>query len=164
MLTPTSEIHGYTIAAVDGKIGQVSDVLFGDKSWLIRWVVIETGTWLSNRKVLLPPLVMGHPNNEKREFKINLSCDQVRHSPDIDTDKPVSRQLETTFFDYYDLSPYWGTGLYLGAGSYLDSPIHSTLQNKPTPQSTPTEWKHYNDGLRLRSASKLSGYHIQASN
>jgi hypothetical protein len=60
MLWTASGIKGYAILAIDGTIGTVSDFLFDDDSWLVRWLVVDTGTWLSGRKVLLPPFVLGH--------------------------------------------------------------------------------------------------------
>ncbi|MEJ0097692.1 MAG: PRC-barrel domain-containing protein [Bauldia sp.] len=47
MLWNASTIHGYAIAASDGSIGTVSDFLFDDSSWRIRWLVVDTGNWLS---------------------------------------------------------------------------------------------------------------------
>ena len=55
MLWNASAINGYVIKASDGQIGTVSDFLFDDASWLVRWLVVDTGNWLSGRKVLLPP-------------------------------------------------------------------------------------------------------------
>ncbi len=39
---------------------------------------------------------------------------EVKDSPGIDTDLPVSRQMETNTYDYYGWKPYWSTGLYIG--------------------------------------------------
>ena len=67
MLRNASAIKGYAIAASDGRIGTVSDFLFDDASWLVRWLLVDTGNWLSGRKVLLPPSAMGHTcSNGKR--------------------------------------------------------------------------------------------------
>ena len=33
--------------------------------------------------------------------RVELTRRQVKDSPDIDTDKPVTRQHETTLFDYF---------------------------------------------------------------
>ena len=60
MLRNASAIKGYAIAATDGRLGTVSDFLFDDASWLVRWLVVDTGKWLSGRKVLLPTSVLGH--------------------------------------------------------------------------------------------------------
>ncbi len=65
MLRNASAINGYAIAASDGRIGTVSDFLFDDASWLVRWLVVDTGKWLSGRKVLLPPSVLGHPRSKR---------------------------------------------------------------------------------------------------
>ena len=62
MLWNASAINGYAIAASDGRLGTVSDFLFDDASWLVRWLVVDTGKWLSGRKVLLPPSALGHPD------------------------------------------------------------------------------------------------------
>jgi hypothetical protein len=57
MLRKASSIDGYAITASDGRIGTVNDFLFEDSSWLVRWLVVDTGDWLSGRKVLLSPSV-----------------------------------------------------------------------------------------------------------
>ena len=118
MLWNASAINGYAIVASDGRLGTVSDFLFDDASWLIRWLVVDTGNWLSGRKVLLPPSVLGHPDVTASEFSVRLTMQQVKDSPDIATDRPVSRQIETNVYDYYGWSPYWGGGLYMGGYGY----------------------------------------------
>src|SRR5471032_753035 len=109
MLTTASAINGYAIAASDGELGRVSDFLFDDSSWLIRWLVVDTSHWLTGRKVLLPASALGHPDAAAHKFSVRLSKDQVKGSPDVDSELPVSRQMETNIYDYYGWSPYWGS-------------------------------------------------------
>ena len=59
MLWNASAIKGYAISASDGCLGTVSDFLFDDASWAVRWLVVDTGKWLSGRKVLLPLSTLG---------------------------------------------------------------------------------------------------------
>src|SRR5665213_2163513 len=118
MLWRASAIDGYAIAASDGDLGTVSDFLFDDTTWLLRWLVVDTGTWLSGRKVLLPPSVLGHLDPKRREVPVRLTVQQVKDSPAIDTDRPVSRQMETDIYDHYGWSPYWDAGVYMGGLSY----------------------------------------------
>jgi hypothetical protein len=54
MLWRCSELRGYGIAATDGTVGSVDDPLFEEARWTLRWAVVDTGGWLSGRKVLLP--------------------------------------------------------------------------------------------------------------
>src|ERR1700674_3826664 len=118
MLSNASAINGYAIAASDGRLGTVSDFLFDDASWLVRWLVVDTSHWLSGRKVLLPPSVLGHLDPKEKEFAVRLTMQQVKDRPAVDTELPVSRQMETNVYDYYGWSPYWGSGLYMGGYGY----------------------------------------------
>src|SRR5271165_2732243 len=116
MLWNATVIKGYAIVASDGRLGAVNDFLFDDASWRVRWLVVDTGNWLSGRKVLLPPSVLGHLDPEGEKFSVRLTMQQIKDSPDIGSDRPVSRQMETNIYDYYGWSPYWDTGLYMGGG------------------------------------------------
>ena len=125
MVWNASAINGYAIAASDGRLGTVSDFLFDDASWLVRWLVVDTGNWLSDRKVLLPPSVLGHLDSARREFSVGLTMQQVKNSPDIDSERPVSRQVESNIYDYYV------TGLLMGGYDYGDG----AMAVSPVPES-----------------------------
>ena len=166
MLRHTSEINGYAIHDSDGLIGTVSDFLFDDKTWLVRWFVINAGNWFDDRKVLLPPSALEHVSHIGRRFDVKLTRQQVKDSPDADTERPVSRQQETKIYDYYSWSPYWGNGSYMdimGYGGFLGG----SLAPAPTAESMSRE-KEIDDAQRkkndptLRSAKKVTGYHIHA--
>ena len=120
MLWNAASLKGYAIEASDGRLGTVSDFLFDDASWLVRWLVVDTGKWLSGRKVLLPPTALGHLDEKREQFSVRLTMQAVKDSPDIDADRPVSRQMETHVYDYYGWNPYWTSGLYMGGymGAY----------------------------------------------
>ena len=141
MLWNSSAIKGYAVAASDGRLGTVSDFLFDDAGWSIRWLVVETGNWLSGRKVLLPPSALKHPDARGREFSVGLTTQRVKDSPDIDIDQPVSRQMEVGVYDYYGWSPYWGMGLYMGGYGYAGSSLaaSSYLELRAAPAGI---WRH----------------------
>jgi sporulation protein YlmC with PRC-barrel domain len=170
MLRNASAINGYAIAASDGKIGTVSDFLFDDTSWLVRWLVVDTGNWLSGRKVLLPPSVLGHLDTEGEKFSVKLTMQQVKDSPEIDTDRPVSRQMETNVYDYYGWSPYWGSGSIIGGYGYIGGGgigMGGTMVAPPSLQSRRREEhaadaRRSHDDPRLRSIEAVTGYHIHA--
>jgi hypothetical protein len=100
MLWDASAINGYAIEASDGRLGTVSDLLFEDVGWVVRWLVVDTGYWLPGRKVLLPLSALGHPDRALRNFPIKLTMQQAKDSPDVDTDQPVSRQIKAHVYDY----------------------------------------------------------------
>ena len=110
MLRNIKDLEGYAIGATDGAVGHVKDFYFDDDAWVVRYVVVETGSWLASRKVLISPIAIGKPDWVQRLLPIALTKEQVRGSPDIDTDKPVSRQHEADYHTYYGYPYYWGGG------------------------------------------------------
>ena len=52
MLRSVKDMIGYPIEATDGVVGKVKYVLFDDRHWRLRYVVVDTGTWLPKKKVL----------------------------------------------------------------------------------------------------------------
>jgi len=120
MLRQSSELIGYSVRAKDGLIGTVSDLLFDDESWGLRWAVVDTGEWLSGREVLLPPSAFGMPDVERRHFPMDLTREQIENSPELSEHEPVSRQKETELYSHYGWLPYWypGTDPLVGAPGY----------------------------------------------
>lgn len=116
MLRTASIYKGFAIEATDGTIGTVRDVLFDDGSWKIRWFVIDTGTWLPGRKVLIHPSSIAAVDDDRRTLSVQLTKTQIRDSTDISDDQPVSRQLESSLHGYYGSTPHWG-GSFYGLGS-----------------------------------------------
>ena len=86
MLRNVTSHLGTPILAKDGEIGHLNDVLFDDQSWVIRYFVVEIGSWPSGRRVLLSPFSFPEPKWEKRVLPVNLMREEVRQSPDVDTD------------------------------------------------------------------------------
>ena len=164
MLWNASAINGYAIAASDGEIGTVSDFLFDDASWLVRWLVVDTGNWLSGRKVLLPPSALGRLDAKEEEFSVKLTRQQVKDSPEIDTDRPVSRQMETSVYDYYGWSPYWGAGFYMGGYGYMPgSGMASPYLGARRREQEIADAQADRDDVHLRSVEAVTGYHMRAS-
>ena len=55
MIQVVSALKGFSIMATDGRLGTTVDFLFDDRNWKVRWLVVECGTWLQGRKVLIHP-------------------------------------------------------------------------------------------------------------
>ena len=114
MLWNASAITGYVIDAADGELGTVTDLLFEDGSWAIRWLVVETGSWMSEAKVLLPSSALGQPDPEPEHVHVRLTREQVRSAPHFDPDTQLTREIEAAHFRYYAMSPYWDDALMQG--------------------------------------------------
>src|ERR1700722_16299610 len=121
MLFAGSSLKGFAIVARDGEIATVTDLLFDDRSWKVCWVVVDTGTWLTSRKVLLHPSAVTRGDYERQELSVALTQQQVEDSPSILQPQPVSQQVESDLYAYYGWDPLWG-GSYFGTGA-IASPL-----------------------------------------
>ena len=164
MLRSVKELRGYTIGASDGDIGQVDDLYFDDEAWVMRYLAVDTGTWLSSRRVLISPISLGRPDWMAQRLPVVLTRERVRNSPDIDTHKPVSRQHEADYLRYYGYPYYWGGMGMWGMGAY---PGHLTLasavQADMDARSAEASASHEADDSHLRSCNAVTGHHIEAT-
>ncbi len=164
MLIEASDLKGFRIAATDGSIGTVADFLFDDESWTLRWIVVDTGTWLSGRKVLLPVSVLGHPDTVGRSFPARVTMAKVKGSPAIDTHEPVSRQHEEHVYGYYRMSPYWGNGFYMGGYGGWSAGMSETHYADARRRQDAMSAERQRDGdPHLRSVNAVTGYNLHAT-
>src|ERR1700735_1836952 len=168
MLRSMKDMEGYTIGAVDGIVGRVRDFYFDDAAWVIRYLVVGAGEGPPQRKVLISPISIGRPNWSEKILPTSLTMDQVKNSPDIDTDKPVSRQQEMGYLGYYGYGNYWGGGGLWGAGLYPDVLQAGLRRNgSPPDQAAGPEAavvaQHQHDDPHLRSGNAVMRYYVHAS-
>jgi hypothetical protein len=151
-----SAFKGYTIEAIDGNVGSISDILFEGDNWKLRWFVINTGSWLLGRKVLIHPSSLQQPDVRRRAFPVSLTRFQVEASPGIRSDESVSLQMDHALNDYYGYNPTWSGGFYGGDGYGTSAGSMSrdnVWQNRePSPSGDPN----------LRSLDEVTGYHVHA--
>lgn len=170
MLRNMNDLKNYAIRATDGDIGHVKDFYFDDATWTIRYLVVSTGTWLSDRTVLISPMALGHPDWAGKVLPVSITKEQVKNGPDIDTQMPVSRQQEMGYLDYYGYAPYWedvgswsGVGHLRVARSGIDfEDGDSKLGRLSGAQTRATDEADKESDLHLRGCKALIGYRIQA--
>jgi len=171
VLRNIKDLEACAINAIDGVLGRVRDVYFDDELWVIRYFVVETALSSSSRRTLISPMAMGIPNWIDNLIPAALTRAQVRNGPDIDTDRPVSRQHEIGYTGYYGYPNYWGGGGLWGAGMYPDvlqagrdlvaanrgnAPVHFPGQSNSHKSGRP-------DDPHLRSANTVMHYYVHAS-
>ncbi len=107
MLIKAKTLKGYKLHCLDGEIGTVTEFVFDDSRWTIRYVAIETGNWLMDRQVLIPPQAITEANETSKYITVNLTKKQIEESPLLYKEIPISRQFESTYQQYYGLPTYW---------------------------------------------------------
>jgi hypothetical protein len=95
------------VRASDGDVGRVHDLYVDDRCWTVRYLVVDTGRWLSGRRVLVSPASVLGSDLRRRRLDLALTRTQILGSPDVDTDRPVSRQHEVALHEYYGIPFYW---------------------------------------------------------
>lgn len=160
MLRSASHLHGFTLRAIDGEIGKVDHFYFDDETWVIRYLVVGTGGWLGGWLVLISPFAVGQTDWEAKQLEVVLTKKQVAGSPEIDTHKPVSRQLEAHLLGYYGYPFYW-RGPYLW-GSMFD-PAGLPIQTSAVAGTSASTAETESADSHLRSTKEVNGYHIDAT-
>ena len=166
MLRPFESLRTVALAASDGEIGSVREFYFDDEHWTVRYLVVNTGSWLAGREVLIPTRALGEVDPQGRFIAVHLTREQVRESPPLYSDKPISRQHEEELHQYYGWDPYWMGGMGdLGAGMMLPpSALAPPPAFAPPPelsQDEPSQTQKIDSHLQS-SAELVSGYTIHA--
>ena len=163
MLLIASALKGYSIEATDGILGTVKDFLFDDRTWKLKWLVADTGSWLSENKVLVHPSSIQQTDHDRNAIAVDMTKAQVRGSLAIGKDEPVSMQMETHLYDYYGWDPYWGSS-YFAAGA-MASPLSIPPFFSSAAMAAPAAATAASDkgNPHLRSMAEVAGYTIHAT-
>lgn len=158
MLRSVTALQECAVHASDGDIGRVYQVYFDDEAWGVRYLVVETGNWLQDRQVLISPYSVKHVDWSSSIVHVNLTRQQVRDSPTIDTHKPVSRQHEIEYLRYYNYPTYWGGPNLWGMGAWpaFDRAGAASRLARPTLHTNRVQ-----QDVHLRSTEEVKGYHLE---
>ncbi len=157
MLLSIKHLGSYKIEATDGSIGGVYSFLIDDRNWIVRYLVVDTGSWLPGRRVLIAPSAIGNPEGEAKRLPLHLTKKQIEESPDIDMDMPVSRKQEMRLYQHYNWTPYWPGGLVPAGATFAPSPAE-TKEKAPSDNAEIGE----NADPHLRSTKEIINYRIHA--
>ena len=162
MLHSVKDVQGNALLATDGEIGAAQDGYFDDEAWTVRYLVADTGGWLTGRRVLIPVVALGAAGWHPERLAVALTRDQIRHSPDIDTHQPVARQHEADLYQYYGYPYYWGgLGMGMNMGMYpMAMPVADVPRTAAEDQQTTTAQAA--GDAHLRSMREVTGYAIRA--
>ena len=101
MLFAVTGLLGCPVKAGDDHVGSVKDFLFDDRSWKVRWMVVDTGSWLPGRQLLIhpsaiAPLDLALPvkrvlpmmtTDDTLVLSVRLTKQQIEASPDARQDR-----------------------------------------------------------------------------
>jgi sporulation protein YlmC with PRC-barrel domain len=155
MLRSLKDLETYTVNATDGDVGTVSNFLFDDEHWTVRYLIVETDRFFGRQQVLVSPTAFRQADWSTRRFHVALTREQIKGTPSVDADKPVSRQHEREFHRYYGYPQYWGWAGTAGLVGYPGSLAQSGWEERPA------EGSDDSNDVHLRSAWEVRGYQIE---
>lgn len=143
-----SDLKKFHLKARDGEIGRLDEFYFDDQHWTVRYLVVQAGSWLFGREVLITPGMLNGVDGRGKTLGVDLTREQVENSPPVETVKPVSRYYEEQYHLYYGWQPYWASDL-------MSTPEVQPLFD-PVPEG---EKKPRNPpDIHLRSSKAVTGY------
>lgn len=163
MLRKLGDLFGIAVRATDGEIGRVHDFYFDDHTWSIRYMIVDTGGWLSGRLVLISPVALQPPDWHGRAFPVSLTRQQIEDSPTIHSDMPVSRQHEVELHKYYGWPTYWNGGLFSGSVVDLLPQLLVDSEANSSQSSADDQGRARGGDQHLRSVREVTRYHVQAT-
>jgi hypothetical protein len=166
MLETISALRHFGIHASDGDIGKIVDVFFDDETWTARYLVVETGGWLRRRRVLVSPIAIVGLDEHARSVAVDLIREQIAQSPSVETEMPLSRQMELKYRDYFSWPLYW-VDTFIEAYRTTDFPqlaaADESVQAGHTKRRESLLPQPPKGDPHLRSANKVIGYTLMAS-
>lgn len=169
MLHRMDRLLVFEVIASDGDVGTVRDLHFDDRRWAVRYLVVETGSWLESRRVLISPLAIDSIDWVGGVISLRLTRQQVRGSPATDSLRPLSRQHEISYFNYYGYPDYLSGPLLWGLTPYPVIPDDAGLPlttgaiaDLADAADDRAGRDHEADERHLRSAVEIRGWQLQA--
>lgn len=163
MIRSVKHLRGFDLLATNGTIGSVQDVYFDDERWAVRYLVVDTGTWLPGRHVLISPLSVVSTEWGRQQLQLSISREQVENSPGIDTHKPVSRRQELDYLNYYGYPHYWGQIDLWGASARPMLPPPEDMARYRSMAEEERRRAEARGDSHLRSIREVTGYVIRAT-
>jgi uncharacterized protein YrrD len=105
-LRSTNDVSGYHIRASDEEIGHVDDFVIEDDTWAIRYLVVDTGSWWSGKKVLVSPRWIDRISWSESTVFVNLSSEAIKQSPEYTGAYSSTRDYETRLNGHYNRQGY----------------------------------------------------------
>lgn len=163
MYRKAKQMFGWTIHGTDDVVGKLHDLYFDDEYWSIRYLVVETGGWLSRRRVLVSPFAVDAVAWDEEMLSVELTRERVENGPDIDLERPVSGQQFIDLHDYYGWPAYWAGSSLLGTATVGPYPFVLAGAEAVEEEAAEGELDEtYRGDPHLRSVREVVGYHIAA--
>jgi uncharacterized protein YrrD len=142
---------GNEIRGTEGEMGNVADLYFDDRTWAVRYLVVDTGGWFSGTQALLSPGVVCLPEGDGMGLPTTITREQIMGGPDVSARLPLSREKEAELALYYGWEPP------------MPEEVPGTASQEAGPQvGGEREIREIEGEWHLRSVNELIAYTVYA--
>jgi hypothetical protein len=106
-LRSVRDFRHYTIHATDGELGHVDDLLVQDRSWAVRYIVVDTRRWRPGGRVVLAPEWVTYVSWVERSVHVSLDRATIRSAPVYDCAQPIDRSYQARLHRHYGRPTSW---------------------------------------------------------
>jgi sporulation protein YlmC with PRC-barrel domain len=127
-----AEVYGVN----DEKLGKVDDVIFDHATGEIRYVVVDTGGWLSSKKFLVPVNRIQPYGSREDQFYADLDKERIRMLPEFDQEALTSEAGWAAYEKQYE--EQWNNGIVMynkETGKIVTPPDDEIQAERTTPLS-----------------------------
>ena len=110
-LRSMSEVSGYQIAAQDGEIGSVDDFLIDPEDWSVRYFVIDTGSWLPGKLVVVRTDQVEAIRTEDRVIAVRTDMTDIENAPRLGDIEELKKSSAQEMYERYGAIGYWPSGI-----------------------------------------------------
>ena len=81
-LRSTLALNGYHIETREGAIGHVTDFIMDAKSWVICFLVVETGHWFAGKEIVISPKQIDRISYWESTVFVNATREEILQAPE----------------------------------------------------------------------------------
>lgn len=149
-------LRRYDLITKDKEKAKVKDFLFDEQAWKIRYIEADFGSFLSDKRILIPQSFISEISTDNRSLTAELTKDEIAKCPAPEAHLPVSKEFEIKVRKYHNLKNYWQISVVPPANM-------PEAYFPPRPIKTPARKITERDiDTRLRSFKELKAYSIEA--
>jgi len=100
-------VKGYHVHASDGDIGHVEEFLVDERTWAIRYLIVNTSNWWLGHQVVVAPAWIDEVSWVHSKLTTGLTRRQIQDAPAYDPQLPLNRGDEEGIYGHYRRRGYW---------------------------------------------------------
>ncbi|HUS20046.1 MAG TPA: PRC-barrel domain-containing protein [Terriglobales bacterium] len=124
------DIRGADVYGVNGeKLGEIDDVIFDSLSGELKYVVIDTGGWLTSQRFIVPALQLTIREEGDEDYHINLTREQIERFPEYKEETLSSDDQWTDYEQRYERSIEDGPVMHVQNSTRMITPEPSQVES-----------------------------------